>query len=207
MDFLDSFDGLLNREADRLNRSAVRDSRRVVIGFSFPRWTNQRPRVEPVPDLPSANQPRTQPNSPPRSSGTSSLASNHVRHRPHLQARRAHRAQGLGTRPARIDREPRPRPARLGNAPSIDRSLDWIDAPKPPARRVRRVSRGGREKRGDRPRLLDRTFNIVAVGRGGPHGTVRAPERPPSARARRFFIRISQPNIPCGDAHNLPKEG
>ena len=147
------------------------------------------PRVgEPVP---RRNQPRNQPNSPPRSSGTSSLASNHVRHRPHLQARRAHRAQGLGTRPARIDREPRPRPARLGNAPSIDRSLDWIDAPKPPARRVRRVSRGGREKRGDRPRLLDRTFNIVAVGRGGPHGTVRAPERPPSARARRFFIRTS----------------
>ena len=207
MDFLDSFDGLLNLEADRLNRSAVRDSRRVVIGFSFPRWTNQRPRVEPVPDLPSANQPRTQPNSPPRSSGTSSLASNHVRHRPHLQARRAHRAQGLGTRPARIDREPRPRPARLGNAPSINRSLDWIDAPKPPSRVVSAAlaAEDARRAGADPVSSTGRSTSSPSdegdpTGPSGRPSALRRPERVD-------FLSASLSRILRGDAHNLPKEG
>ena len=82
---------------------------------------------------------------------TSSLASNHVRHRPHLQARRAHRAQGLGTRPIRITPEPRHRPARVpGNARS---GVGLEHRCQTPARlatareRAARRTRRGRERR------------------------------------------------------------
>ena len=161
------------------------------------------PRVgEPVP---RRNQPRNQPNSPPRSSGTSSLASNHVRHRPHLQARRAHRAQGLGTRPARIDREPRPRPARLGNAPSINRSLDWIDAPKPPSRVVSAAlaAEDARRAGADPVSSTGRSTSSPSdegdpTGPSGRPSALRRPERVD-------FLSASLSEL--GDAHNLPMEG
>ena len=118
------------------------------------RWTNQRPRVCPVEptDYSDAGPgPWNAPTEPP-DGHTSSLASNHVRHRPHLQARRAHRAQGLGTRPIRITPEPRHRPARVpGNARS---GVGLEHRCQTPARlatareRAARRTRRGRERRG-----------------------------------------------------------
>ena len=119
---------------------------------------------------------------------TSSLASNHVRHRPHLQARRAHRAQGLGTRPIRIIPEPRHRPARVpGNARS---GVGLEHRCQTPARlatargRAARRTRRGRERRGRTAGHLE-GFGILprvsVVGIRPDRPGARAPSIDPSA--------------------------
>ena len=113
---------------------------------------------------------------------TSSLASNHVRHRPHLQARRAHRAQGLGTRPIRIIPEPRHRPARVpGNARSGVGLEHRCQTPARLATARGRAARRTRETRenGRSPRRIRYPSSRVGGGDpSGPSGRARALHRP-----------------------------
>ena len=113
---------------------------------------------------------------------TSSLASNHVRHRPHLQARRAHRAQGLGTRPIRITPEPRHRPARVpGNARSGVGLEHRCQTPARLATARGRAARRTRETRenGRSPRRIRYPSSRVRGGDlSGPSGRARALHRP-----------------------------
>ena len=169
------------RTLDLWRRSACAE-RKLPLDQSRPRVCP----VEPTDYSDAGPGPWNAPTEPP-DGHTSSLASNHVRHRPHLQARRAHRAQGLGTRPIRITPEPRhPDPRASPETPDRAFGLEHrcqtparlATARERAARRTRRRTRETREN-GRSPRRIRSPSSRVRGGDpSGPSGRARALHRP-----------------------------